>query len=1077
MQRLDLDQVRQLSASPTAFEVGRQAVLAHQVDQLTWNVATRTASCEIKGHPAHRAQVVLDEQGQVARLGCSCVTQDSQMGACAHVTALLICLCDPAWQQAHLAADEEACRALLACLEGTGDLERQRVHLEPWIQLDGRGGGVLSLRIGMGKRYVVRDIPALLAAVEEGRPMRFGQKYAYDPASHTFSPEGFALLSYLKQWRQGQQAMGVASPRGGALLYGRHLRLTEHMLLRLLDALSGTAHLSVDAQPWQAVRIHRGPVPLSVALKMEDGVLVLQAAAPGELLPVCAGYLLCGEGLYAPPESQRALLEPLRAAMGEGRQARFVLTGELADRFLSEGISRIAQVGELTMDETVSARLIREPLQAKVYLDREGMGIIAGVRFAYGAHEINPFAPGAPMPLTEGILMRDGAGEKAIIEVLSRWGFVVQVGRAHLSDEEALYGFLTEGLPQLQAVAQVYYSEDFKGLKIRRNSRASGSVRLLAAQQWLELTLQVEDLSQEELIALLAAWREKRKYFRLKDGSFLSLDGENQRVFFDQLAGFSEALDLASGQEKDGAFLLPVYRATQIEDLQQQYGIRLQSNGSVENMLSRLRHPEVFHCPKNLDKVLRPYQKTGFSWMATLDSCGLGGILADDMGLGKTVQVIALLQWAKLQTPGCCSLVVAPTSLVHNWQAEVEKFAPGMVTRVLGGDKASRVKALEDLEGVDLLLTSYPLVRRDYPELAKITFRYLILDEAQNIKNHLSVGAQAVKELSATRRLALTGTPMENSLDELWSIFDFLLPGFLGQHTSFAQRFAQPIAKGDQQAQRVLSRRIRPFILRRLKQDVLRELPGKIEHNMMAELTADQRKAYQLYLAQARKEVDAQLKQHGASGSHIRILSCITRLRQICCHPALFLENYTGESGKMQLLEEVVSEALAGGHRVLLFSQFTSMLQLIRARFNQMGVVSMYLDGSTPPAERVARVNDFNRGQAQVFLVSLKAGGTGLNLTGADTVIHVDPWWNPAAEDQATDRAHRIGQHKVVHVIRLITRGTIEEKIIALQRKKRALTGAVIQAGEVMLGSLSPQEIRSLFADDPAPEQDAAAER
>ena len=380
---------------------------------------------------------------------------------------------------------------------------------------------------------------------------------------------------------------------------------------------------------------------------------------------------------------------------------------------------------------------------------------------------------------------------------------------------------------------------------------------------------------------------------------------------------------------------------------------------------------------------------------------------------------------------------------------------------VLSGSSAQRASQIEHVkkaQDVEVLITSYPLIRRDIDLLKDMTFRFAILDEAQHIKNAGSVGAVAVKQLQAETRFALTGTPMENGTGELWSIFDFVLPGYLLNYPAFLRKYQ------DGQDAEDLRRRIRPFLLRRLKKDVLKDLPDKMETTLTAQMTPDQARVYQAAMLRLKERVNTIMAEKGLGRGRTEVLAAITELRQICCHPALVLEDYTGGSGKMDMLLDILPGAIEGGHRVLLFSQFTSMLKILRRAIETAGFSCMYLDGETPPARRLEMTADFNEGKGQVFLISLKAGGTGLNLTGADMVIHYDPWWNPAAEDQATDRAHRIGQTRKVDVMRLVTHGSIEEQVVDLGQRKKALFDQLITPGEEMVTALTEQDIRALFA-------------
>ena len=578
----------------------------------------------------------------------------------------------------------------------------------------------------------------------------------------------------------------------------------------------------------------------------------------------------------------------------------------------------------------------------------------------------------------------------------------------------------------------------------------------------LDVTFDAAHIDFAELIGVLRSYREKRVYHRLKDGTFVTLGDQ-------QLAGLADFIESAGIKKATDAqnIRLPLRQALYLDALaKEDKSIRLARSKRFKSIVRDIKNPvdADIEPPETLKGVLRDYQQTGFSWLSTLAAYRLGGILADDMGLGKTLQVIAFLL-AHREEGRPPALVVAPTSLMYNWLEEIEKFAPELKASIVAGTKAEREAALSPaLKDADVIITTYHMLRRDVDFYEKEHFSHIFLDEAQQIKNPATQAAKAVKKLQADAAFALTGTPIENSLTELWSIFDFLMPGYLKSRKHFQSQFETPIVRAkDPHASADLLRYISPFILRRLKKDVLEELPDKVERKMTNEMTDEQRKVYHAWFVQAKKEFAAELKAHGFGESRIKILAILTRLRQIACDPALFLEDYTGGSGKLDMLEEVVADAVAAGHRILIFSQFTTMLSHIAARLDAMNLGYAYLDGSTPALERMRRVRDFNAGAEPLFLISLKAGGTGLNLTGADMVIHYDPWWNPAVEDQATDRAYRIGQKNNVQVLKFITKDTIEEKIYELQEKKKALIDQMIQPGENFLSKLSEEEITALF--------------
>ncbi|MCU9812619.1 DEAD/DEAH box helicase [Paraclostridium sp. AKS81] len=458
--------------------------------------------------------------------------------------------------------------------------------------------------------------------------------------------------------------------------------------------------------------------------------------------------------------------------------------------------------------------------------------------------------------------------------------------------------------------------------------------------------------------------------------------------------------------------------------------------------------------PKELNASLREYQIQGFKWFKTLSHLQFGGILADEMGLGKTIQTIAFLLSQKNKK----SIVVAPTSLIYNWKNEFETFAPNLNILVLHGSKSERKEMLKNIDENDVILTTYTILKNDFSELENIEFDYCIIDEAQNIKNPYSQNSEAVKQVKASVRFALTGTPIENNLLELWSIFDFIMPGYLYSKNKFQEKFLKTTDNIVE-----LKKQIQPFMLRRLKKEVLSQLPDKIETNFFVEMTEDQKKVYKTYV----DDIKEKMKDADFNKDKITILSYLTTLRQLCLDPSIKIDNYNGESGKINVLNEIVSENIENNHKILIFSQFTSVLKNIGKELENENINYFYLDGQTNPKQRVELVDEFNKSEdVRVFLISLKAGGTGLNLTSADVVIHFDPWWNPAIESQATDRAHRYGQKNVVEVIKLISKGSIEENIIKLQEDKKELIQKIISEdlkNESFIKLLSKEELINLI--------------
>lgn len=591
--------------------------------------------------------------------------------------------------------------------------------------------------------------------------------------------------------------------------------------------------------------------------------------------------------------------------------------------------------------------------------------------------------------------------------------------------------------------------------------RVQTAVGVSVSSGMLDLKIDTGDIPPEELVDLLHSYRQKKKYHRLKNGTFVRME-ESSVGMLEEMAA---ALRLTPKEMIRGNMHLPVYRALYLDRLLEEhedvYSKRDSHFKQIVKSFKTIKDAD-FEEPESLSATMRQYQKNGYRWLRTLESWNFGGILADDMGLGKTLQMIAVLLAAKLEGKTGTSLIVTPASLVFNWGEEFKKFAPELKVTLAAGTQAERQKRLEESVHSDVLITSYDLLKRDAALYEGREFLYQVLDEAQYIKNHTTAAAKAVKVIKSRFRFALTGTPIENRLSD-FGAFDYLMPGFLYGYDTFRREFEIPVVKNnDQEAMERLQRMVGPFILRRLKQDVLRDLPEKTEEVRYVQMTGKQRKLYDGQAIHLRSLLDHQSEEE-FNNSRFQVLTELTRLRQICCDPALCFEDYGDETAKTDACMELVQSAVDGGHRLLVFSQFTSMLDILSARLDGEHVEHFMITGSTPKEKRLQLVNAFNGGAVPVFLISLKAGGVGLNLTGADMVVHYDPWWNLAAQNQATDRAHRIGQQKNVTVYKLITKDSIEEKVLELQETKRELADRIIGQGTEQAAPMTREDMLRLL--------------
>ena len=981
-----------------------------------------------------------------------------ERGACRHTVAAAAMaardgLLDAMLQRSSLDLGEMVLGALDGEIPSGAELA-----VEPVLTLSPAAPGEVSavsagLRVGIDRRYVVRSLPAFFRAMREGGDLPFGAGFTYHAAWMRVPAEARRMIAALQTVCETLEAAG-ALPTGAQ---AKALPLEESALRLILESAGEqTLRVTADGETFTVRGVRRESVPMRFRVSGSLRALTAEAELPADirLLTRDAAWILTGGAILRTDPAQRRLLRMLLPHLSEGRCA-FAYGPADAARAASELIPALMTAGVVDLDPNLERRLVREPLTVRVWLDREEKNIAARVTYVYGELEINPFEAeqrNAPHMRGDALLLRNAAAEQRVLALLDEAGFCVRTGRALLGGTAAIWRFVSGGVAALQQAAEVYLSREFARMAPRRPSL---SLRVGMRGSLLLAELRADGEATPEALEILRAISRRKDYVRLESGAFLDLRG------MEAWQGVAEELEEAAAgrpPEPDGLIRMEPYRLANLNRLIREDALPVQWEENIRDAVGRLTGEIPADAPLPAGLALRPYQQTGYRWLYTLDRLHMGGVLADDMGLGKTVQFIALIR--AVHEAGSCSLVVAPTSLTYNWMAEFRRFAPEIRTLVLTGTQPQREQTLRGLLAAgetDVLIASYPLVRRDIDLLAEIPFRVVALDEAQQIKNAGSAGAAAVRRLQAGSRFALTGTPLENHAGELWSLFDFVLPGYLGAYTDFMRRYQ------DGQNAEDLRRRLRPFLLRRVKGDVLAELPEKNEHVLTARMTPEQEQIYRAARLRLNDRVDSVLREKGLGRGRIEVLAAITELREICCHPALVMDGYAGTSGKLALLIDLLPGALAAGRRVLLFSQFTSMLKLIRRNLETEGIRCLYLDGDTPAERRLDLTERFNAGDGDVFLISLKAGGTGLNLTGADLVIHYDPWWNPAAEDQATDRAHRIGQTRQVEVIRLITHDTVEEQVAALGERKRKLFDRLITPGEEMATALTEQDIRSLF--------------
>ena len=1008
-----------------------------------------------KTAPAEKPEAIPGVQRGTAQLNAEPARKDSYVSG-------LEMLFGRKWRGEAPVSDYEARRLLetyqdaaMQDLPQTETVQRTGfAQLEPELTLLPGAQPWLRLRISdgvNGRQYVVKNIPNLLEAVENEQSVNYGKALAFVHRWDAFDSDAQQLLRLLRRQVSAKRSleMGVVrtyntqaekGPAGG-------MALTAEGFDALVELYASTGQVG-------GYTLKEGmPTVTMTVERRRGGVQVTGSPALYSIYGLDYDYLVSEDTLWRMQFAKTSRLLPaLQALCGKS----LFFTSADATAFCSYVLPELGN--KLNIVDPERLLLNQIPLEPVVqfYLDAPhdlGMTITAHAAFLYGEDRV---APGEPEPVN---LLRDARAENRAQKLLAAYldPDPQNPGQYIAAEEEQIYRLLEEGIPALLAAGEVYLTDAFRNLqaappKISVGVSVHGSV--------LDLEVDTGAFPVDELRELLRSLHQKKRYHRLRDGRLLRLD--------DSLEGLDElndTLELSGAKLKDGHAEMPLYRAPTLDwALSGQNGLRFNRDDAFRR-ISRSFHAvrdSEYTPPESLQKTLRKYQRDGYRWLRTLDGYGMGGILADDMGLGKTVQVLSYLLAMRESGQRLPSLIVCPASLVLNWEEECKKFTPQLHSVVVDGDAAHRAALVSQWEDADLVITSYDLLRRDEELYENQAFYACILDEAQAIKNHTTQKYKAVCRVNSQVRFALTGTPVENRLGELWSIFSFLMPGYLPPYKTFCARFEKPIVQeDDQNAVRRLNQLTGPFILRRMKSEVLRELPPKTENIRRIELETEQRKLYLAAVVDAREKLRAAKPE-----DKMAVFAVLMRLREICCDPRLVADNWDGGSAKLDACLDLVTEAVEGGHRILLFSQFTSMLDLLARRLDEAGVSHFTLQGSTPKPVRAELVRRFNQGEAGVFLISLRAGGTGLNLTAADIVIHYDPWWNVAAQNQATDRAYRIGQRNPVQVYKLIAQDTIEEKIVELQQAKQSLADTVTGSADGAILSMKPEELLQLLGED-----------
>lgn len=1001
-----------------------------------------------------------DESGEI-RTECSCPPLPSFKHDCQHIAAVLVAIHNGT---THLGQNQDLTEDLFHVFHHEEkQSSRHQLHFENRQVLDVTflcksvtvkdGQSMLGIEVLVGANHVP-NLRTFLEDVKRGNLSQLSPTFTYDPGRHCFQKETDAVIQQLIQVTRDEEMYVDTLPDKTKWACSDDILLIPPSSWERLAPLLSNAplvKLAYGEKQFDTFRLSDEPLPLQFDLsRTKDGDYQLKMNGLREMLVLNAYQTVLSEGkVIVLDRKDCARLSALKQMLASSYANQIFIPQRQIHDFIEKVVPGLKRLGEVQLAGNISEGFSRTPLVAKLYLDRVKNRLLAGLEFRYDGIVINPLE----QELEIGpVLIRDLDKEEAILQFMKESSFAQTEGGYFLHNEKLEYDFLYHRLPKLEKLVQVYATTAVRSRVFKENAHPRIKVGFKKERtNWLEFKFEMDGIPEREIREVLAALEEKRKYYRLRSGALLSLETRE----FEEIQRFLRAAPIQD-EDLESGLHVPVVRGFQLMDSTDDPDV-FKLEKSFRQFVKDIQDPNRldFKVPKSLESILHEYQKHGYRWMKALARFGFGGILADDMGLGKTLQSIAFIlsEVPDIRERERPVLIVCPSSLTYNWKKEINHFAADLKVAIIDGQKAKRIVLQKNVADHDVVITSYPLLRADIKWYEKQSFHTVFFDEAQAFKNPFTQTAKAVNKVQADHYFALTGTPIENSLEELWSIF----------HVVFPELF-QGLKDYSNLPRKKIIRRTRPFLLRRTKADVLAELPEKTTAQESVELLPDQKKLYAAYLAKLRHDTLKHLDKDTLRKNKIRILAGLTRLRQICCHPALFVDGYKGSSAKFEQLFQLLEEARLAGRRVLIFSQFTKMLQLIGRELAMQGQSYFYLDGQTPAEERLERCHRFNAGERHVFLISLKAGGTGLNLTGADTVILYDTWWNPAVEEQAADRVHRIGQTKPVQVIKLVARGTIEEKMNELQEKKRHLIDEVIDSKEKFSSLLTEEDIREILA-------------
>lgn len=896
----------------------------------------------------------------------------------------------------------------------------------------------VSYKIGLDRPYTLNNkYRNFMYAYSQNRPYKISTKLTYDPNHYFFDNIDKKILDYnINIFKNGHYDCII----------------TEEDIEIFMDTLKEKT-FTLNGKTYYGYKEEN---PFNINLTKNEDTYNLSIDNMHDLSPLIEGknFFYNNKQIYKIDKNILKLYKILE----DNNIESFIFSKKDLGKFTGGLLSLLKE--NIHLDKNITEITMPTKPTAKLYFDFYYSAIECQIKLTYGNKEIDYFSK-------DPTIVRDKEYESNIIQRLAKEGFAVNKMHITLEDIDLIAEFLKQGIFEISEEYEVFTSKKLKEANIVKQTQNSVSFSI-GKDGILSYNFNLDGIEKTELNDILSSLKSKKHYHRLKNGSIIDLETDTNLQNLNKL---TDELDLTKKEIIEGEGKIPKFKALYLDSLRHNYHNLITTNDTFDNLINNFltyKNQEILLDKKELN-VLRDYQQIGVKWLYNIYKTGFGGILADEMGLGKSVQLIYLCKLIIKENKNAKILIVAPTSLVYNWQKEFDKFGSELKYKVFAENKTQRLNELDNIDNVNIMITSYGLIRNDLEKYEQISFELIAIDEAQNIKNPNTGIAKAVKSLNAKVKFALTGTPIENNLIELWSIFDFIMPGYLANRDKFQTLYnVKQLDKENSNLNR-LNTQIKYFILRRKKKDVVKDLPDKLENNIYIDLGKTQKKVYMAEVQKTKEELDELIKLEGWTKARFKILQLLTKLRQICIDPSIIFDNYKGESAKIEELLKIVEETKANGHKMLIFTTYKKVLDLIIPKLNNIGISSYYIDGSVSSKKRMELVEKFNHDDTDVFIITLKAGGTGLNLTSATVVIHLDLWWNPQVENQATDRAHRIGQKNTVEVIRLITNGTIEERILELQNKKRKLAELLIDnenSDENNFSKLTEDDIKMLLSMD-----------